>query len=127
VDHPSRLHLDIETDDVEAEVKRLEALGAVVVEALEQWTVMQAPAVIDSVRYRQRDLDSRGMRTHGHDGDSSLRPPTSEVENPSTAGSTCAVGARAVQSCPVGDRSGEDLRAARRDTLQRDARERAVT
>src|SRR3970282_2042524 len=28
VEHPSRIHLDIETDDVEAEVKRLEGLGA---------------------------------------------------------------------------------------------------
>ena len=28
VTHPSRVHLDIESDDVEAEVRRLEALGA---------------------------------------------------------------------------------------------------
>ena len=28
VTHPSRVHLDIETDDIEAEVARLEALGA---------------------------------------------------------------------------------------------------
>lgn len=28
VDHPGRIHLDIETDDMEAEVKRLEGLGA---------------------------------------------------------------------------------------------------
>ena len=28
VDHDSRIHLDIETDDLEAEVARLEALGA---------------------------------------------------------------------------------------------------
>ena len=28
VDHPSRVHLDIETDDIEAEVRRLEGLGA---------------------------------------------------------------------------------------------------
>jgi hypothetical protein len=28
VPHPSRVHFDIETDDIEAEVKRLEALGA---------------------------------------------------------------------------------------------------
>src|SRR5215813_13893442 len=27
VDHPSRVHLDIETDDIEAEVRRLEGLG----------------------------------------------------------------------------------------------------
>ena len=28
VSHPSRVHLDIETDDIESEVRRLEALGA---------------------------------------------------------------------------------------------------
>lgn len=43
VDHPSRVHLDIETDDVEAEVRRLEVLGAVRVEQVRNWWVMQAP------------------------------------------------------------------------------------
>jgi len=43
VDHPSRVHLDIESDDIEAEVVRLEKLGATVVERLERWTVMEAP------------------------------------------------------------------------------------
>ena len=28
VDHPSRVHLDIETDDIDAEVRRLDSLGA---------------------------------------------------------------------------------------------------
>ena len=28
VEHPSRVHLDIETDDIDAEVARMEALGA---------------------------------------------------------------------------------------------------
>jgi len=44
VEHASRVHLDIETDDIEAEVARLERLGASVVEKLERWTVMQAPS-----------------------------------------------------------------------------------
>ena len=44
VDHPSRIHIDIETDDIEAEVKRLEALGAKVIEKMERWTVMEAPS-----------------------------------------------------------------------------------
>jgi hypothetical protein len=39
-----RLHLDIETDDVEAEVRRLERLGAVRVEAVETWWIMRDPA-----------------------------------------------------------------------------------
>ena len=43
VAHESRVHLDIETDDIEAEVKRLEALGAKRVELLERWCVMEAP------------------------------------------------------------------------------------
>jgi hypothetical protein len=43
VEHDSRVHLDIETDDIEAEVLRLENLGAVVVDRPERWVVMQAP------------------------------------------------------------------------------------
>ncbi|MCL1635496.1 VOC family protein [Luteimonas sp. SX5] len=43
VEHESRVHLDIETDDIAAEVARLEALGATVVKELERWVVMQAP------------------------------------------------------------------------------------
>jgi predicted enzyme related to lactoylglutathione lyase len=43
VDHPSRVHLDIETDDIEAEVRRLEALGAKRVQAVQTWVVMEAP------------------------------------------------------------------------------------
>jgi hypothetical protein len=43
VTHPSRVHLDIETDDVEAEVRRLESLGATRVTQVRTWWVMQAP------------------------------------------------------------------------------------
>ena len=43
VDHESRVHLDIESDDVEAEVRRLEALGARRVAAIKTWIVMEAP------------------------------------------------------------------------------------
>lgn len=43
VDHDSRVHIDIETDDIAAEVARLERLGAKVVDRLERWVVMQAP------------------------------------------------------------------------------------
>jgi hypothetical protein len=43
VPHPSRVHLDIEADDVEAEVKRLEQLGARRVEQIRTWQVMEAP------------------------------------------------------------------------------------
>jgi len=44
VEHPSRIHIDIETDDIDAEVRRLQALGATVVEKMERWTVMEAPS-----------------------------------------------------------------------------------
>jgi len=37
VTHPSRVHIDIETDDVEAEVSRLENLGAKRVEQVSSW------------------------------------------------------------------------------------------
>lgn len=40
----SAYHLDIETDDVEAEVKRLEKLGAVRKYKKKTWVVMQAPS-----------------------------------------------------------------------------------
>jgi hypothetical protein len=43
VDHESRVHIDIETDHIPAEVARLEKLGARVVERLERWVIMQAP------------------------------------------------------------------------------------
>ncbi len=43
VNHASRVHLDIETDDVEAEVHRLEKLGARRVQPVRDWWVMEAP------------------------------------------------------------------------------------
>ncbi len=43
VTHPSRVHLDIETDDIEAEVKRLEGLGARQIKRVKTWCVMEAP------------------------------------------------------------------------------------
>ncbi len=43
VDHPSRVHLDIEADDIEAEVQRLESLGAKRIGPVRSWVVMEAP------------------------------------------------------------------------------------
>ncbi len=43
VEHESRIHLDIETDDLDAEVARLEKLGARRVAWVKNWWVMQAP------------------------------------------------------------------------------------
>lgn len=44
VEHPSRAHLDIESDDVEAEVRRLEGLGAKRIAQVRTWWVMEAPS-----------------------------------------------------------------------------------
>ncbi|HZO22075.1 MAG TPA: VOC family protein [Steroidobacteraceae bacterium] len=43
VEHDSRVHIDIESDDIPAEVARLSELGAKVVTRLERWVVMEAP------------------------------------------------------------------------------------
>ncbi len=43
VGHDPRVHLDIETDDKEAEAARLAALGAKRVEDYPRWIVMEAP------------------------------------------------------------------------------------
>jgi predicted enzyme related to lactoylglutathione lyase len=43
VEHPSRVHLDIDADDIEAEVRRLEKLGARRIGPVETWYVMEAP------------------------------------------------------------------------------------
>ncbi len=44
VDHPSRVHIDIESDDIDAEADRLEALGAKRVARIKRWWVMEAPS-----------------------------------------------------------------------------------
>ena len=41
--HSSRVHLDIETDNIEAEVERLEKLGATCIKQINSWWVMEAP------------------------------------------------------------------------------------
>ena len=40
----SRVHLDIESDDIEAEVRRLEGLGARRKQFIEHWWVMEDPS-----------------------------------------------------------------------------------
>jgi hypothetical protein len=64
VDHPSRVHLDIETDDIEAEAARLKALGAVEVKRVHNWIVMQAPTGqrFCVVRAQSKDFDAKAHR-----------------------------------------------------------------
>jgi predicted enzyme related to lactoylglutathione lyase len=44
VEHASRVHLDIEADDIDAEASRLEALGAKKIGFVKRWWVMEAPS-----------------------------------------------------------------------------------
>jgi predicted enzyme related to lactoylglutathione lyase len=44
VGHPSRVHLDIEADDIDAEADRLEQLGAKRIGFVKRWWVMEAPS-----------------------------------------------------------------------------------
>jgi predicted enzyme related to lactoylglutathione lyase len=61
VDHPPRVHLDIEADDIEAEVRRLEALGARRVRQVRTWWVMEAPTGhrFCVVRVQSPDFEAR--------------------------------------------------------------------
>ena len=61
VSHESRVHLDIETDDIEAEVRRLEELGAQQLGAVRTWRVMQAPTGqrFCVVRSSSKDFDAQ--------------------------------------------------------------------
>lgn len=43
-DGPARIHLDFHTDDLDAEVARLTALGATLVDRTDNWQVMRDPA-----------------------------------------------------------------------------------
>ncbi len=64
VDHESRIHIDIETDDIPAEVARLEKLGAVVDRQMERWVVMRAPTGQRFCVVRvQREGFPKGSRT----------------------------------------------------------------
>lgn len=64
VQHTSRVHLDIETDDVGAEVKRLEALGARRVKDVRSWVVMEAPTGqrFCVVRAQRKNFDEQANR-----------------------------------------------------------------
>src|SRR5580704_6764972 len=58
---PDDVHLDIETDDLEAEVRRLERLGARRIGALRTWYVMEAPTGqrFCVVRPQRADFEAR--------------------------------------------------------------------
>ncbi len=64
VAHESRVHLDIESDDVEAEVARLEALGAKRVAKVKTWWVLEAPTGQRFCIVQGRDLAGKDGREH---------------------------------------------------------------
>lgn len=55
VSHASRVHLDIESDDIDAEAERLEKLGARRVGFVKRWWVMEAPTGHRFCIVRMRD------------------------------------------------------------------------
>jgi predicted enzyme related to lactoylglutathione lyase len=59
VEHPSRVHLDIEADDIDAEAARLEALGAKKIAFVKRWWVMEAPTGQRFCVVRMREDASR--------------------------------------------------------------------
>ena len=60
VAHPSRVHLDIEADDIDAEAERLERLGAKKIAFVKRWWVMEAPSgqrfCVVRTKYPQRGV-----------------------------------------------------------------------
>ena len=64
VEHESRVHLDIEADDIEAEVTRLERLGARRIGPVRTWYVMEAPTGqrFCVVRAQRADFATRANR-----------------------------------------------------------------
>ena len=69
VDHPPRVHLDIESDDVAAEVARLERLGARRVAAVRTWVVMEAPTGHRFCVIRAQTPDFEARARTWEDGD----------------------------------------------------------
>jgi predicted enzyme related to lactoylglutathione lyase len=62
VTHESRVHLDIEADDIEAEVRRLEGLGARRLRNVHTWVVMEAPTGQRFCVVRQQRPDLQNLQ-----------------------------------------------------------------
>lgn len=72
VEHEPRVHLDVETDDQEAEVARLQAAGAKRVDALKGWIVMEAPT---GHRFCVVKPQRPDLAEHGNAWDADGAPP----------------------------------------------------
>lgn len=64
VEHASRVHLDIESDDIDAEAARLEALGARRIGFVKRWWVMEAPTGHRFCIVRMRDGQEGATANH---------------------------------------------------------------
>ena len=64
VEHASRVHLDIESDDLDAEAARLEALGARRIGFVKRWWVMEAPTGHRFCIVRMRDGQEDAAANH---------------------------------------------------------------
>ena len=67
VEHDSRVHLDIETDDRDAEAARLTALGATEIARVKGWIVMEAPTGHRFCIVRPQGDDFPGEAAHWGD------------------------------------------------------------
>jgi fluoroacetyl-CoA thioesterase len=76
VEHESRLHLDIESDNIEAEVARLEKLGARRLASVQSWVVMEAPTGqrFCVVRANRERIAVTGNRWGGKDIATAAKP-----------------------------------------------------
>lgn len=72
------VHLDIETDDVEAEVKRLEGLGARLKARVRDHVVMVAPSATPSASCRFTERTSPARRRPGRSEPRSASPPDAD-------------------------------------------------
>jgi len=64
VRHASRVHLDIESDDIDAEADRLEKLGARRIGFVKRWWVMEAPSGHRFCIVRMREASGRAEANH---------------------------------------------------------------
>ena len=90
VDHEPRIHLDIETDDLDAEVTRLEALGATRVAFVKRWWVMQAPTGHRfCVVRKQRAQFGAHLNQWGDEPTAAAPNPAGDANSPVASTRTC--------------------------------------
>ncbi|MFC5569882.1 VOC family protein [Lysobacter yangpyeongensis] len=91
VAHESRVHIDIETDDIPAEVARLEGLGATVVDPWNAGWSCRPPADSGSASCGCNGRDFRRTRISGPDREVARAVAMSRVRR-TQAGAACSAG-----------------------------------